>query len=138
LDLRQLTHKIELQFPQLEGRLLTAVQQTPSGDTELNYLQQRVVEEALACGTQNHWEELVPRSRIALAQTGHWLALGALAVSLFYLPRTENHQLIARLTDFSLSVSPGDTSVERGNSVVIFARFGKLLPPGVDLIIGQT
>src|SRR5262249_311240 len=35
LDLRQLAHAIELQFPQLEGRLLTAVQQTPSGNAEL-------------------------------------------------------------------------------------------------------
>ncbi len=135
---RQIANEIERRFPHIDGRLLTAVQQTSEGGTELNYLQQRVLEETLECSTQNDWKELIPNSRIVAAQAGHWLALSVLVISILNLPKTQNGELIARITDFSVSVVPGNASVERGSSVVIFARFGKLLPPGVDLVVKQS
>src|SRR5437016_4460556 len=52
-DFRQLARQIEARYPQLDGRLLTAVQQTATADTELNYLQQRVLDETLLRSHQN-------------------------------------------------------------------------------------
>src|SRR5207249_2202989 len=32
-------------------------------------------------------------------------------------------------------VTPGDTSIERGNSLVVLARFSSALPPSVELVL---
>src|SRR5438128_6854147 len=59
-DGRALARQIEARFPQLDGRLLTAVQQDPSAGGQLNYLQRRVVEEALGQSQQEDWNQIVP------------------------------------------------------------------------------
>src|SRR2546430_9148523 len=41
-DCRALARQIESRFPQLDGRLLTAIQQDSLAPAQLNYLQQRV------------------------------------------------------------------------------------------------
>src|SRR5215831_12292019 len=46
-DLHALALQIEARHPELDGRLITAVQQEASSDRALNYLQDRVVGEAL-------------------------------------------------------------------------------------------
>src|SRR5437660_8481007 len=46
-DWRTLARQIESRFPQLDGRLLTAVPQILNPGAEVNYLQQRVVAAAL-------------------------------------------------------------------------------------------
>jgi hypothetical protein len=37
-----------------------------------------------------------------------------------------------------VTVNPGDTSIERGNTLVVLARFGNPLPPNVDLVLGPN
>src|SRR4051794_11191765 len=59
-DLRELARKIEARHPDLEGRLLTAVQQQPKADGQLDYLQQRLVDEALLHNQRTDWGALVP------------------------------------------------------------------------------
>jgi hypothetical protein len=134
----QIAHLIEQRFPHLDGRLLTAVEQNSKDRGELNYLQQKVLEETLAFSKQDDWKEIVPKSHVTLAKAGHWLALLILILTILNLPKTQSRELLARITDFSVSVVPGNASVERGSSLVIFARFGRLLPPGVDLVIQQS
>ena len=46
--------------------------------------------------------------------------------------------MLARIADFSVTVIPGDTSIERGNSLVVLARFGATLPTTVELVISET
>src|ERR1044072_8171909 len=67
VDWRQLARRIETKYPQLDGRLLTAVQQIAPAGAELNYLQHRVIDEALASSQQDNWDEVIPKSRIVLA-----------------------------------------------------------------------
>src|SRR5439155_3602961 len=116
--------QIEARFPQLDGRLLTSIQQDTAPGVEPSYLQQRVLEETLICSQQDDWAEIIPKSRLAFAQTAHWLALALCALVLWKMPGTRNHVFLARIADLSISVSPGDTSIERGNSLVVLARFG--------------
>ncbi len=136
VDWRELARQIETRHPQLEGRLLTAVQQDARGD-ELNYLQQRLIDEVLQDSRQNDWAEAIPASRLALAQTAHWTALGLFALTLWNLPRTHSNSLVARISDFSIAVNPGDTTLERGSSLVVMARFTGAVPPGAELVIAQ-
>jgi len=136
-DWRHLAHLIETRYPQLDGRLLTAVQQNANAGHELNYLQQRLLEETLLFSHQSDWAEAIPKSRLAFAQTAHWLALIFCAFILWKLPGTEKRGLLARISDVSITVTPGDTSLERGSSLVVLARFGGALPSVVELVTSQ-
>jgi hypothetical protein len=136
-DWRELAHLIEKRRPQLEGRLLTAVQQNTGAGVQLNYLQQRLIQEALQDAGQNGWTDTIPASRIAVARAAHWVALGICVLVLWNLPRTHSHSLLARISDYSVTVNPGDVTLERGSSLVVMARFAGAVPPGVELVISQ-
>ncbi len=135
-DSRKIARTLEAEFPELDGRLLTAVQQKPADGQELNYLQTRLVQEALGHGQRHDWPGFVSNRRLALAQTVHWAALGLLGVVLFQLRPTagEGGWLVAR-PDASVTVTPGDTRLERGSPLVVVARFSGALPPTVELVI---
>jgi hypothetical protein len=135
-DLRRLACQIETHRPELDGRLLTAVQQIAPPGSALGYLQERVVAEALHHGRQTDWAEAVPFSRVVVSHLAHLMALAAFVISLWGLRAPANHggRLIVR-TGPGLTVTPGDTSIERGNSLVVLARFSGPLPPGVDLVL---
>ena len=76
---RDLARQIELVHPDLDGRLLTAVQQQAGAGSELNFLQQRLLLETLRHSHNHDWAEAIPRHRLRLAQLAHWLALGLFA-----------------------------------------------------------
>src|SRR5437868_3902109 len=57
-----LATQIEARYPELDGRLLTAIQQGGPPAKDLNFLQRRVVDEALLHGKQNRWAEIIPRA----------------------------------------------------------------------------
>src|SRR5438105_3078295 len=54
-DWRLTARRIEAQHPELQGRLVTAIQQQPAGDGQLNYLQQRLVLETLEHCRRSDW-----------------------------------------------------------------------------------
>src|SRR5207249_565388 len=76
-------------------------------------------------------------SRVALARTAHWVAVGLCVLVLWNLPRTNSQSLLARISDYSVTVNPGDATLERGSSLVVIARFAGAVPPGVELVISQ-
>src|SRR5579859_3478990 len=133
---RALAQQIEAQHPDLEGRLLTAVQQTPPPGGELNYLQERLLVETLRHSQKHDWTEAIPRQRLRLAHLAHWLGLALFGIVLVELRNAPRGQLLAASNSVSsVTVSPGDTSIERGNSLVVLARFKGPLPPAVDLVM---
>ena len=136
---RALAQQIEGLHPELEGRLLTAVQQEAPPGGQLNYLQQRLLQETLRHSHQHDWAEVIPRQRLHLAQLAHWLGFGLFAIVLLELHSAPHSQLLAGPgLGSSVTVTPGDTSIERGNSLVVLARFSGPLPPTVDLVINQA
>ena len=137
-DWRQVANSIEATHPELDGCLLTAVQQQAKPGTDLNYLQQRLLQQALSHSHRRNWAALVPSSRIALAQTAHWAALVLFLLVLWGLRTTGGDRLLARIPDSGIRITPGDTSLERGQSLVVLAHFGSALPPGVDLVVSQA
>lgn len=136
-DLRRVALRIETLFPDLNGRLLTAVQQQRKSGQELHYLQERVIREALSSSERNDWFEVVPAWRLATSRLATLLALLILGVCLWRLPHPKGHKSLffTRNQDSGVTVTPGDITIERGNSLVVLARFGDTLPSTVDLVV---
>jgi hypothetical protein len=134
-DWRGLAARIEARFPELDGRLLTAVQQHPKTG-EVTYLQQRLESEVLAHGKHNDWAEALPLSRLRIAQAAHFFALLLFAGSLLGLRVTQRQVPVTdNLGSGLVEVSPGDTNLESGTPLIVLARFNGPLPANVDLVL---
>lgn len=81
-DYRWLAQKIERKHPDLDGVLLTAVQQTPGGGEEHGYLQYRVIQEATIKSQEQDWRDVLPPSRFLIGQVIHLLALALFGLAL--------------------------------------------------------
>lgn len=137
-DLRRIALRVEALFPELDGRLVTAAQLERKPGEEPDYLQQRVVREALTASDRNDWFEIVPAWRLAASTLASALALLILGISLWRLPpHPKGHKAFAftRNQASGVTVNPGDVAIERGNSLVVLARFGGNLPSTVDLVL---
>jgi hypothetical protein len=130
--------QLEHRFPDLDGRLITALEQRPGGGGELTYLQQRLLGEVLAHAGRNDWTALLSAGRLRLAQGGHWVALGLFLSALAALRPVSGHSVLTRGFVTGVSVTPGDVSIERGNTLVVLARFSGPLPAAVELVLGQN
>ncbi|HWX19965.1 MAG TPA: hypothetical protein VN578_08680 [Candidatus Binatia bacterium] len=137
-DWNELAAQIEARYPALDGRLLTAVQQHPQPDGQLSFLQDRLVRETLEHRRQSDWADVIPQSRLRVAQAAHWLAVVLLCVALSGLRVTGGHKLLARIVESEVTVTPGDVSLERGSSLVVLARFTGALPANVELLVSPN
>jgi hypothetical protein len=138
-DWRDLARRIEARHPELNGVLLTAVQQEPDPQRGLGFLQERVLLEALQKAGQSRWIAVVPRRQVLLAQAGQWAALALLGGVLWTLrPAPEARFALVR-ADSGVTVTPGDISLERGSSLVVMARFAQPPAAGAELVlVGAT
>ena len=135
-DYRQIARQIEQENPKLHALLLTAVEQQPESATgELNYLQQRVVREALDHNRRRPWGSNV-FERLFFSWCAHGLALACFLAVLFGLRVTSppGASLFHPLNN-GVAVTPGDTSVERGGGLVVLARFEGWLPAEASLLL---
>ena len=135
-DYRAIARQIEQENPKLHALLLTAVEQQPDPATGgLNYLQQRVVNEALDHNRNRPWGTRI-FERTFFAQCTQWLALVLFAGVLLGLriaTPAGRANFLAR--GEGVSVTPGDTSIERGSGLVVLARFDGKLPTEATLVI---
>lgn len=139
-DLRRLALQLEERHPQLEGRLLTAVQQEAGTGAEVNYLQDRLVTEVLRLGQGHRWIEAVPRWRLLLAHCWHVIALALFAGLAWQLSQVETLPQARGLLPLAVGVqiAPGDTELEKGQSLVVMAEFGRSVPTRVELVVRPT
>lgn len=138
-DYRALARRIERRFPELDGVLITAVQRTSEPGSEPGYLEQRLLREATARSQQRDWREVIPRFRIwswVLLQTAaavmFTFALGGLRV------KPVLGEKPAWVSRDGVAVTPGDTAIEKGESLVVLARFTGALPTGVNLMVRSS
>src|SRR5688572_28236287 len=138
-DLRWISRKIEQHHPELNGILLTAVQQQLEPDKQPGYLQYRVLQEATARSQEQDWRDVVSSGRLLLVQGVHLVAL------ICFLFAAANLRVVAIHGEAphwvgadGISVTPGDAKVERGDSLVVLARFGGSLPPNVSLVVRES
>jgi hypothetical protein len=139
LDYRGIARRIERRHPELNGLLVTAVQQQLEQGQQQGYLQYRVLQEATARSQEQDWCDLIPTARVA---AGHAVHLGAAVLFGFALASLRVDRIHGEAprwvgTD-GVAITPGDTSVEKGDTLVVLARFGSVLPPSVSLVVRES
>ncbi len=138
-DYRWMARRIEQKHPELNGLLLTAVQQQLEHGQEQGYLQYRVLQEATARSQEQDWRDIMPRSRLLMGQAIHLFALGLFGLALTNLHVARIHGEAPRWVGADgVAITPGDASVERGDSLVVLARFGGALPSNVVLVMRES
>jgi hypothetical protein len=128
-DYREMARRIEQENPELRALLLTALEQSPAD----GYLQRRVIQEAIEESRKSAWLETIPRSRLHWAQAGQLAALGLLALVALQPRGTRFAQTVTT----KITVTPGDIKLERGNSLLVLARFTGPLPATANLVINS-
>ncbi|MBN2317048.1 MAG: hypothetical protein JXM79_24185 [Sedimentisphaerales bacterium] len=144
VDYKAVARDIEHKHPDLKALLLTAIEQKPDKPGgSLNYLQERVIGEAVRHAVRYDWLRSVSSTRLVLAQIAWILALTLLigAMSQLLLPRpfllrTGGNMLAQR--GYQITVTPGDTDVESGTPVVVLARFEGRVPQEVILVFESS
>lgn len=138
--------EIERQFPDLQQRLLTLLEQVPDADTgRFNYLQQLLAAEVREHALLHDWTQCLP-VRSVLSRRLAVLSTSAASLLLAGVmlrgmaspggPVTPDQPVIADqtgTTPVTVQVEPGHADVERGSSLLILARFAQQLPAGVTL-----
>lgn len=136
------SRQIEQAFPDLNARLLAALEQVPDRETgRLNILQQQVVSEVMHHARMNDWTKTVSPKKMSRAfwsQTAafaSFLLLASIAMqvqskSASAISSSNNSNSILTETN-TLVVEPGDTDLERGTSLLILARFENKTPAEV-------
>ena len=136
-DYREIARRIEGEFPNLHELLLTAVEQRPDpANGELNVLQLRVIADAVEQSRRQDWVKTVSTGSFALAVAVLLLNMGALLWVLnrsFATARPAAHRATAATED--VTISPGDTTMERGSGLVVLATFNRAVPSEAALVI---
>lgn len=147
-NVQQLARDIEMEHPELQALLLTAVEQKP-GAEGFSYLQERVIDEAVARAARQMWaDELTGRS-LQWAAVSRALALLLLLGSYSWFVRDYiqgRRQLLAQPADgsqkqadekseFRITVTPGDVEVEKGSRLIVEARFAKDVPADAAIVM---
>ncbi|MEM1295163.1 MAG: hypothetical protein AAGH89_07340, partial [Verrucomicrobiota bacterium] len=142
-DLRNVARKLEERFPELDGRLLTAVDvEADESGEHLGYLEERVVFEAIDHSVHNFWDRNYERTQRRWAAAFHVMAMiGFALVTMLLLTIPSTKPEIAEettpeselLADTQIVVHPGDTEVEKGTKLVVEARFEGTVPNDANL-----
>jgi len=143
-DPRQTARRIEACYPELDSRLLAAVEQRGEGaGARLGYLQSLVVDQALEHARRDNWRNATPASRSLGLSAMHAAALAlffAALVAVFHRPGflTRGNPMSSvggGAVEYDAVIEPGDVELERGASLVALARFaGSRLPAEVTLV----
>src|ERR1035437_2598406 len=139
-DMRSIAKKIEAAHPDLQSVLLTAVQQVIETGTGRGNLQHCVLQEASAHSQEHDWRKVVPTMQLAGAGALHLAALAGFVAVLanIRVATVAGPETVAGWVGANgLAITPGDTSIERGDSLVVLARFGRTLPASVNLVVRE-
>lgn len=141
-DLRWIAQRIEKAHPELNGVLLTAVQHGLAPGVEPGFLQYRLLQEASARSQEQDWRQVFPTRRFVAGQVVHLIALACFVYALSSLhvnfTATQKGKDGIWVGSDGILVNPGDTSIEKGDSLVVLARFQKALPPTVTLVVRES
>ena len=135
-DVRAVARAIERRYPDLHGLLLTVVQQEADEAGRFTFLQQRVLRDAVEHSVRNRWRRAVPWWRSAGSHVVHLAAFAVFIALLGPLRVPPGPKAPSRLKVVftGIEVTPGDVSIERGDSLVVLVRFGTA-PKEAELVV---
>ncbi len=140
-DFRSLARRLEFSQPSLDGRLLTALELNSTDEPE--FIKERLLQQTIQHSLDHEWLNHVTIRAVSVARAGCCIAgLACLAIMLAVTTASlrsgaPSESSLAGMPD-GIEVTPGDTSLERGNSLLVMARFSHPLPTAVELITGNT
>ena len=137
-DYLGIARSVEQRHPDLHALLVTAVEQRPDPATgKLDFLQQRVVADAVAEMRRRDCVQTVPGWQLAGATALQFAMLALLGFSVVALrPSSENApRAVANRTQEEVTVTPGDVELERGAGLVVLAKFGRDVPSEAALLL---
>jgi len=143
-DLQRTAQTIEAAHPDLNGLLVTTLQQQPGPDGRFSFIQSLALDQALDHARRHTWSRLFPTHRILAAVALQGVAFLAFVAVLVFSPRTpvppsetaKSPRVSPKVVD-GLEVTPGNTELEKGSSLVVLARFGNA-PRNADLVVLAT
>ncbi|MGO8699656.1 MAG: hypothetical protein ACLQVY_18305 [Limisphaerales bacterium] len=136
-DERAVVAALEREYPELRHLLAAAAEQKPNpASGEFGYLQLRVIDEALQHPRRALWR-LGLEEKLAAAKALNFVALGGMLVVLLALGygARRARPVFGAWAMPGVSVTPGDTEVERGTSLVVAARFSGTPSAEATLVI---
>jgi hypothetical protein len=136
-DLPVLVASLERTHPELRHLLSAAAEQQPDPNFGgFNFLQRRVINEVLTHRQRHLWGERIQRKvlRAFVLQTGALVVFLLVLLISHVFTRAHFRSSMPWLAA-EITVSPGDTKVERGTGLVISARFGGKPPAEATLVI---
>lgn len=136
---------IEHAFPDLNSRLLAAIEQYPDVETgRMNILQRQVIAEAVHHSRMNDWADAVPPKQMMRAFLGQmaafaiFLFIGGIAMQATSKPATARstgaNVAIPAKDHVPVTVEPGNAELERNSSLLVLARFTSKPPADVDVV----
>jgi hypothetical protein len=146
-DVRGVARRIEAAHPELDAGLLTAVEEgLPARSGGLGFLQAAVVSRVLDHEHSHDWGGgTVSGKAIHVARLAHLVALCGLATvaivlagrARFDMGRTGTPVASAAMAS-EVQVTPGDTEIEKGSSLLVVARFPGAVPPETKLVVEDS
>lgn len=135
-DFRAVVATLEREHPELRHLLSAAADQEPDATSgNFRFLQLRAIEAVLEHPQRSRWRQTLGR-KLSVARSAHFAALALAVVVLWVLGRNGGGRPVFRSwLAPEITVTPGDTQVERGSSLVISARFGRQPPPEATLVL---
>ena len=136
---------IEHAFPDLNSRLLAAIEQYPDVETgRMNILQRQVIAEAVHHSRMNDWADAVPPKQMMRAFIGQTAAFAAFVIIGGLAMQATSKSATARSASLKsafpvddrvpVTVEPGNAELERGSSLLVLARFPGKTPADVDVV----
>ncbi len=136
--------RIEETYPDLRSLLMTAVEMQPElPDAKFGFLQADVIARTLRHARSHHWNRVVSKQSMATAFLGAILSCALacaafLGAVLYPAPKLAKKPMTAAATlvqhEFSFAVEPGNTEVERGNTLLVLARVQGPMPLEATLV----
>ncbi len=140
-DYLAIARSVEQRHPDLHALLVTAVEQRVDSATgKLDFLQKRVVADAVAEVRKRDCVETVPGWQLAGASVLQFAMLALLGWSFTaLLPSSENPApTVASRSAEEITVTPGDVELERGSGLVVLAKFGGSVPSEAALLLSPV
>ena len=137
VDFRALVALVEREHPELRPLLSTAIEQRPDAETgEYHFLQRRLINAVITHPRQRLWQDGAQRrliSALVLQTTALAVFVAVILAGRIFSGGKPSVAGVVMTGD--VLVTPGDTTVERGTSLVISARFGRKPPADATLVV---
>lgn len=134
-DFKALVTRLEHEHPELHPLLATAFEQNRDPESrEFNFLQQRVIEQALRHPSLGLARATLEK-RLLSAKAVHVLGMAAVVLLMSLPAAPYSKQPSKSWFAESMTIEPGDVELERGTSLVITIRFDRQPPNEATLVL---